>query len=115
MFLFEKERTVFKYCVSLAHFLAAKCFLSGYNLSKISKENTNKPWDSCCQSNVIPFVVKAEQKQKSAADSPQDGENAYILASVKWKELWNGINWLSDKSTVSYWNSITWKYIETWS
>lgn len=93
------KRALFKYCVSLAHFLAAKCFLSGYNLSKISKGSTNKPWACCCQSNVIPFLVKVEQKQKTAANSPRDRENAYILAAVKWKKIMaeNGINWLSDK------------------
>lgn len=114
---FGKEKSLFKYCVSLAHFLAAKCFFSWCNLSKISKGSTNKPWDCCCQSNVIPFVVKVEQKQKTAASSPWDGENAYMLAAVEWKKIMaeNGINWLSDKSTISYWNSIMWKQTETWS
>lgn len=31
--------------------------------------------------------MKVEQKQKTAASSPWDGENAYILAAVKWKKL----------------------------
>lgn len=33
------------------------------------------------------------------ANSSQDGENAYILVSVKWKKIWNGIMELTDYLT----------------
>lgn len=79
----RKKRALFKYCVSLAHFLAAEFFISGYSVSKISKGSTNKPGDFCCQYNVIHFVVKVEQKEKTAASSTWDGENACILAAAE--------------------------------
>lgn len=73
----------FSSSISLAHFLAAEFLISGYSLSKISKGSTNKPGDFCCQRNVIHFVVKVEQKEKTAASSTWDGENACILAAAK--------------------------------
>lgn len=85
---FGKEKSLFKYSVSLTHFLAAKSFLSGYNLSKLNRGSSNKPRDCCCQSNIILFVVKVEQKRKTAASSLWDGEIVYILAAVKWEKIW---------------------------
>lgn len=38
--------------------------------------------------NRIPFIAKVDQKQKAAASSPWNGENAYILAAVKGEKIW---------------------------